>query len=410
MDPISAALDTCRFAEIEAGQAQSSSPWAVHMPGGVWPVSLYVFTGAGCNLYMTRSGQQNTLRDKSVCLILRAQEHIVQDALRTAPNQPVDLRNPANADRFRTLAFGESPDAGVTSTFYVGMAPAKGAGAALFDALPDVLQLDFDELPAWLCRATEAIRDELTLRRPGFRSVALRQAELIVIQLIRHYIAAHTPRLPAWISLPEDSRVALALREFHRDISRPWTLDMLASAAGTSRSRLIAAAQRELGAGIFHYMTRIRMQEASRLLTDTSMAVGRIAGRWATSPKRRSRSRSSATAASRPGGSARAPGPDVRDRLEMICAMPTANARFRGRVRHSSVGHDALGACRDPRVLAEASISNGRHPSGDNAVLTVPAGNHPVLQRLGNNSQQLAIGDAKSSDEAGRGDASPHTL
>ena len=115
-----------------------------------------------------------------------------------------------------------------------------------------MLQLDFDELPAWLCRATEAIRDELTLRRPGFRSVALRQAELIVIQLIRHYIAAHTPRLPAWISLPEDSRVALALREFHRDISRPWTLDMLASAAGTSRSRLIAAAQRELGAGIFH--------------------------------------------------------------------------------------------------------------------------------------------------------------
>ena len=151
------------------------------------------------------------------------------------------------------------------------------ARAPLFDALPDVLQLDFDELPAWLCRATEAIRDELTLRRPGFRSVALRQAELIVIQLIRHYIAAHTPRLPAWISLPEDSRVALALREFHRDISRPWTLDMLASAAGTSRSRLIAAAQRELGAGIFHYMTRIRMQEASRLLTDTSMAVGRIA-------------------------------------------------------------------------------------------------------------------------------------
>ena len=71
--------------------------------------------------------------------------------------------------------------------------------------------------------------------------------------------------------------MALALREFHRDISRPWTLDMLASAAGTSRSRLIAAAQRELGAGIFHYMTRIRMQEASRLLTDTSMAVGRIA-------------------------------------------------------------------------------------------------------------------------------------
>ncbi|HDR9586018.1 TPA: AraC family transcriptional regulator [Burkholderia stabilis] len=277
MDPITAALDTCRFAEIEAGHAQSSSPWAVHMPGGVWPITLYVFTGAACNLLMTQSGQRNALCDKSVCLILRAREHIVQDSLFTRPNQPVDLRNPANADRFQTIAFGESPDKGITSTFFVGMAPAKSAGTSLFDALPDVLLLNFDELPSWLCRAIEAIRDELTWQRPGFRSVATRQAELIVIDVIRHYIASHTPVLPAWVALPDHSRVATALREFHRDISRPWTLEMLAGAARTSRSRLIAAAQQELGEGIFGYVTRFRMQEASRLLTDTSLSIGRIA-------------------------------------------------------------------------------------------------------------------------------------
>ena len=101
----------------------------------------------------------------------------------------------------------------------------------LFDALPDVLLLDFDELPAWLSQATDAIRDELTWQRPGFRAVALRQAELAVLNLIRHYIASHTPTLPAWISLPDHSRVAAALREFHRDISRPWTLEMLAERA-----------------------------------------------------------------------------------------------------------------------------------------------------------------------------------
>lgn len=277
MDPITAALDTCRFAEIEAGQAQSSNPWAVHMPGGVWPVSMYVFTGAACSLFMTRSGQRKTLRDKSVCLILRAQEHLVQDSLLTRPNQPVDLRNPAKADRFQTIAFGESPETGVTSTFFVGMAPARGANTSLFDALPDVLLLDFDELPAWLSQATDAIRDELTWQRPGFRAVALRQAELAVLNLIRHYIASHTPALPAWISLPDHSRVAAALREFHRDISRPWTLEMLADVAGTSRSRLIAAAQRELREGLFSYVTRIRMQEASRLLANTSASVGQIA-------------------------------------------------------------------------------------------------------------------------------------
>ncbi|WP_420211629.1 AraC family transcriptional regulator [Burkholderia aenigmatica] len=277
MDPITAALDTCRFTEIEAGHAQSSSPWAVRMPGDVWPVTLYVFTGAACSLFMTQSGQRNALHDKSVCLILRAREHIVQDALFTRPNQPVDLRNPANVDRFQTIAFGESPDKGVTSTFFLGMAPAKGVSPSLFDALPDVLLLNFDELPVWLCRATDAIRDELTWQRPGFRSVATRQAELIVIDVIRHYIASHTRQLPTWVSLPDHSRVATALREFHRDISRPWTLEMLAGVAGTSRSRLIAAAQHELGEGLFRYVTRFRMQEASRLLTGTSLSVGKIA-------------------------------------------------------------------------------------------------------------------------------------
>ncbi|NHV24865.1 AraC family transcriptional regulator [Burkholderia sp. D-99] len=279
MDPITAALDTCRFAEIEAGEAQSSSPWAVHMPEGIWPVTLYVFTGATCNLLMTESGERNALRDKSVCLILRAREHIVQDSLFTRPNQPVDLRNPAKIDRFQSIAFGESPDTGVTSTFFVGMAPAKSVSAAIFDALPDVLLLNFDQLPVWLCRAIEAIRDELTFQRPGFRSVAVRQAELVVINVIRHYVASNMPLLPAWISLSGHSRVAAALREFHRDISRPWTLETLASLAGTSRSRLIAAAQRELGEGIFSYITRIRMQEAERLLVETPQPVGRIAGR-----------------------------------------------------------------------------------------------------------------------------------
>jgi AraC-like DNA-binding protein len=277
MDPLTAALDTCRFAEMEAGEAHSSTPWAVHMPGGVWPVTLYVFTGAPCNLSMAGLGERNELRDSSVCLILRGQEHIVQDALLTQPNQPVDLRNPANVDRFQILAFGESPDRGVTSTFFVGMAPAQGANASLFDALPDALILNFDELPVWLCRATDAIRDELTLRRPGFRSVAVRQAELIVIDVIRHYIASHAPLMPVWMSLPNGSRVATALREFHRDISRRWTLEMLASVGSTSRSRLIAAAQRELGEGIFSYITRFRMQEAARLLRETSLPVSRIA-------------------------------------------------------------------------------------------------------------------------------------
>ncbi|MGB8416814.1 AraC family transcriptional regulator [Paraburkholderia sp.] len=279
MDPITAALDTCRFVELEAGEAHSSTPWGVQMPPGIWPIVLYVFTGAPCKLSMAGLGETKELSDKSVCLILRGQAHIVQDSHRTRPNQPVNLRNPANVDRFQTLAFGDSPGRGVTSTFFLGVAPAQGFNASLFDVLPDALILDFDELPSWLCNATDAIRTEFISRHPGFRSVVVRHAELIVIDVIRHYIASRMSCMPAWVSLPGGSRVATALREYHRDISRPWTLDMLASVAGTSRSRLIAASQHELGEGIFRYITRFRMQEAARLLKETPLPVSKIARR-----------------------------------------------------------------------------------------------------------------------------------
>lgn len=277
MDPITAALDTCRFADMETGEAHSCIPWAVEVPGGIWPISLYVFTGTPCYLSMGSLGPMRELRDKSVCLILRGRGHVVHDTLLTKPNQPADLRNPANTDRFQMLEFGGAPDNGVTSTFYIGTAPMRGFNTTLFDALPDALILNFDELPPWLCHALGGIRNEFGSARPGFKSAALRHAELVVINVIRHYVALHGSAMPAWISLPSDSRVAVALRGFHRDISRQWTLQALAEVAATSRSRLIAAAQQEMGEGIFSYINRVRMEEAARLLCNTSLAVGRVA-------------------------------------------------------------------------------------------------------------------------------------
>jgi hypothetical protein len=99
----------------------------------------------------------------------------------------------------------------------------------------------------WLVQAQASIRDELLSQRPGFRSVSPRHADLAVIGLGCNYMASHAEAVPRWASLPVGSRVAAALRAFHGDIARPWTLDLLADAAATSRSRLIAA--RTDGAG-----------------------------------------------------------------------------------------------------------------------------------------------------------------
>lgn len=277
MDPITAAFDGCRFTEIEAGCAQMAPPWGVHMPRGAWPVILYTSQGAACNVSVNGRNERHLMRRNSACLMLRGVEHVVQDTQLSTPQPPlVALHESETVYSFRSLYQEQVPAANVTSSFYLGVTPAHGSHTQLFDALPDVLVIDFDEMPGWLLQAQQAIRDELTWQRAGFRSVATRHAELAVIGLLRHYIASHPDAVPRWALLGSQSRVAEALRAFHQDIARPWTLDLLADAAGTSRTRLIAAARQELGEGLFSYMTRHRMSEAARLLRETSFPIGKI--------------------------------------------------------------------------------------------------------------------------------------
>ncbi|KOQ39597.1 S-layer family protein, partial [Achromobacter xylosoxidans] len=81
---------------------------------------------------------------------------------------------------------------------------------------------------------------------------------------------------------------------------------------------------------------------------------------------------------------------DVIDRLAAVTAprtviptTPTANPLFQGTVPSKGFGPDALGAYTDPQVLTVASAFTWQLPSGDNALLSVPAGNNPVLQTPG---------------------------
>lgn len=100
---------------------------------------------------------------------------------------------------------------------------------------------------------------------------------------------------------------------------------------------------------------------------------------------------------------------DVIDRLAAVTAprtviptTPNANPLFQGTVPSKGFGPDALGAYADPQVLKVASAFSWQLPSGDNAVLTVPNGNNPVLQTTGGNPQRPAVGGNPSSDDARR--------
>ncbi len=100
---------------------------------------------------------------------------------------------------------------------------------------------------------------------------------------------------------------------------------------------------------------------------------------------------------------------DVIDRLASVTAprtviptTPSANPLFQGTVPPQGFGPNALGAYADPQVLTVASAFSWQLPAGDNAVLTVPNGNNPVLQTTGAHPQRPAVEGRPSSDDARR--------
>jgi AraC-like DNA-binding protein len=103
---------------------------------------------------------------------------------------------------------------------------------------------------------------------------------------------AHGPEIDHWVELVHAYTVRLGeqigRRKRHRtlielwelvdsDLSRPWTRQMLADAAGMSGEHLRRLCRRENGVGPIQHLTALRMRRAGMLLESTDQKIGAIA-------------------------------------------------------------------------------------------------------------------------------------
>jgi AraC-like DNA-binding protein len=129
-----------------------------------------------------------------------------------------------------------------------------------------------DSEAAHSVRSITALLDaELLSGKPGAESVAVRLAELLFIQVVRHYLSA-TEVLPAgWLRGIADLELAPAVALIHRAPEKAWSVEMLAREAGMSRSRFAARFQEVIGQSPLEYLTQWRMYQAA-----CRLAAGRI--------------------------------------------------------------------------------------------------------------------------------------
>ncbi len=177
---------------------------------------------------------------------------------------------------FVLVEIGEGPEAARFVCGYLGcdVRPFN----PLLSALPKMLIVNAANNGGHLSRSLiQAALDENESAKAGSETMLAKLGELMFVQALRSYIDALPVQSSGWLAGLRDPRVGTVLQLIHTRPTEPWTLETLARASATSRSKLAERFQAFTGDSPMRYLARWRMQLASNLLRSRSDSVAQIA-------------------------------------------------------------------------------------------------------------------------------------
>lgn len=149
----------------------------------------------------------------------------------------------------------------------------------LFGAMPPVVTVGGTSANASVLRwALDQLADEVRQSRPGGALVAEHLAQLMLVQVLRLYLAQpQGTGGVGWLHAMGDAQIGRVLGAMHADPARRWTLGDLAAVAAMSRSAFAERFTRVVGKPPMDYLANWRMLVAGDRLRRTSDTIASIA-------------------------------------------------------------------------------------------------------------------------------------
>lgn len=178
----------------------------------------------------------------------------------------------------RVIHYGDNPDVDIIGGRFILNADNA---AFLLDTLPPLIHLrgaaaearSETDVLAWVLLR---LADEQLSNAAGTTSMLSHLVHILLLQMLRAYLASGAPLLPGWLAALGDARIGRALGLIHEQPMRRWTLAELAGAAGMSRSVFALRFKTAVGNSPLDYLLRWRMRLAGRALLDGSASVSAI--------------------------------------------------------------------------------------------------------------------------------------
>jgi len=284
MDALSDVLHVLRLSGAVFLDAEFTSPWCVssnsHLNGDhTHTVFFHWLIEGRCKARLKAGGEVFEIAAGDLLMMPNDATHLMGSDLQMDAIDAASLvqLTTANSNGLTRLAYGGG---GETTRFVCGFLSCdKRLCRPVLDALPGMLRVPFgnDPTAAWFKSLLQLGTEETTAKRPGSDTVLAKLSELLFVEAIRRYGEALPTEHTGWLAGLRDRYVGKALTHMHQRPGHAWTMDLLASEVGLSRSALAQRFTDLIGQPPMQYLTRWRLTVAAQRLRSDPTNLASIA-------------------------------------------------------------------------------------------------------------------------------------
>lgn len=281
MDVLTDALEAIRLKSLIHGRFELTAPWGFRADFG--HSAFYAVTRGTCWLDVDGVDEAVQLASGDFVLLPHRQPHVLRDNRRTraAPAEEVFAKCPRSTEGCQPGGIRRYGGGGALTTMVGGCFVFEDGDNPLVSSLPAMVHVKGDGGGAvqWLEASLHFVASEMASGQPGAEIVVSRLADILFVQAVRAHLAQSAEGATGWLRAVVDPQIGGALGLIHEKPEEPWTVEALASRAAMSRSSFAARFAHLVGEPPLTYLTRWRMQKATRLLRSGRASIGEVASR-----------------------------------------------------------------------------------------------------------------------------------
>ena len=254
MDPLSTVLSLLKPQSHLTAGFDAGGDWAVAFDDQVGLIKSYAVASGSCLLKVDGVAKPVLLQSGDCFVLPTGRRFILASDLALAPA-------PADEVYAQPREDGVVIHNGGGGVFLTGARFEVGgkSAAMLLSALPPIIHLERSADQEALRWALDRMQEEVRENEPGASLVAHHLAHMMLIQVLRLYLAGRPNNGVGWFIALADPGIGAAITAMHQRPAHRWTLNELARKAGMSRSIFAQRFRDKVGETPIAYLTRWRM-------------------------------------------------------------------------------------------------------------------------------------------------------